>query len=53
MNFGLMEAIRDWNFEVEQEAARLIRCGIPPYDAMEQAREIVSKRRADKASAGE
>lgn len=53
MNIGLMDAIRDWNFEVEQEAERLIRRGVPPYDAIDQARNAVSKRRAVKVSSGE
>lgn len=38
---------RKWNAEVDAEAARLVRKGVPPFDAIEKAREIVSRRRKD------
>lgn len=41
----LKSAMRDWEFEVEQESIRLIERGVPPYDAMEQAVKNVSKAR--------
>lgn len=36
---------RKWDVEVDTEAAELIRRGVPPYDAIEQARNNVSRRR--------
>lgn len=45
MNYKLRGAIDEWNDEVEEEAAKLIRFGTPPFDAMDQARNIVSTRR--------
>ena len=40
---------RAWNSEVDAEAARLIRAGVPPYDAVQRARDIVSESRKRKA----
>lgn len=34
-----------WGVEVDCEAARLIRLGVPPWDAAIQARQLVEKRR--------
>lgn len=34
-----------WNGEVDAEAARLVRLGVPPLDAIIQARQRVSARR--------
>lgn len=45
-------ASRDWAREVDAESARLIERGVPPYDAIEQARRIVSRRRARAACEG-
>ncbi len=38
-----------WTDEVNAEAARLVRQGVPPFDAIIRARDIVSRRRAEKA----
>jgi hypothetical protein len=38
-----------WNEETDVEAARLVREGTPPWQAMQQAVEIVSLRRRAKA----
>lgn len=40
-------AKRDWDVEVDAEAARLIRIGYPPWDAVEQAVKNISKRRRE------
>jgi len=40
------EAKREWESEVDTEAARLVKQGIPPFDALEQARRNVSMRRS-------
>jgi hypothetical protein len=47
---SLDSVIRSWEIEVESEAERLINEGVPPYDAVEQARDIVSRRRRGKAT---
>lgn len=44
------EATRAWDAEVDAEAARLIERGIPPFDAVIRAREIVSARRRNRAA---
>ena len=41
----LQDAIRQWDREVEIEAVRLIESGVPPYDAIKRAGDIVSQRR--------
>lgn len=41
----LDDAIRSYGAEVESEAVRLIEGGVPPFDAMEQARNNVRARR--------
>lgn len=38
-------ASREFALEVDQETARLIKDGMPPWDAVEEARRRVSKRR--------
>ena len=43
----LKSAIQDFKIECEREAIKLIENGIPPYDAIAQARDIVSKKRAN------
>ena len=50
MEFRLRHAISAWDAEVTEESIRLIETGVPPYDAMERARNIVSRRRARQAS---
>ena len=40
---------RIWSMEVRKVAAELVRRGTPPYQAIEDAREIVSERRRRKA----
>lgn len=47
----LNSAMIDWNAEVESETARLIRLGVPPWDAAIQARQRVTKKRREAASA--
>lgn len=42
---NLRDAIRDWDNEVSNEAAKLIREGAAPIDAIEQAKSIVHLRR--------
>ena len=44
---GLKDAIRRWDNEVEDEAMRLIERGTPPYEAIQQARDIVSRKRRE------
>lgn len=46
----LMKAIKDWNWEVETHAARFIREGTPPNEALREARRLVSQRRGDRAA---
>ena len=41
----LDDAIRSYDAEVEAEAVKLIEGGMPPFDAMEQARSNVRVRR--------
>jgi hypothetical protein len=36
-----------WKIDVEREAAELIRQGTPPYDAIERAKNAISRRRRD------
>lgn len=40
---------RRWDIEVDAEAARLVRLGVPPYDAISQARQRVEQRRREQA----
>jgi hypothetical protein len=49
MHYKTRDAIREWDLDVDLETARLIREGTPPYDAVEQAKKIVSRRRMKKA----
>jgi hypothetical protein len=44
----LDDAIQRWYNEVAAEAIRLIEAGVPPYDAMERARRMVSDNRRSK-----
>ena len=44
----LDDAIRSYDAEVEAEAVKLIEGGMPPFDAMEQARSNVRVRRMQK-----
>jgi hypothetical protein len=48
LGIDFQSAKRQWDLEVEREAVELIECGVPPYDAMERARNIVSARRRQK-----
>ena len=43
----LQDAIRSFECEVEHEAAEMIRRGTPPFEAIERARNLVRRRRAD------
>jgi uncharacterized protein HemX len=45
------QAAREFRGEVDAEAARLIRIGVPPWDAAIQARQRVSRRRLESAQA--
>lgn len=49
MNSDLECAMRNWTREVDDEAVRLIEQGVPPYEAIDQAKENVSNRRRQKA----
>lgn len=40
---------RRWQIDVDAEAARLIQLGVPPWDAIIQARQRISARRRDAA----
>ena len=44
----LDDAIRSYDAEVEAEAVKLIEGGMPPFEAMEQARSNVRVRRMRK-----
>ena len=46
----LDEAIRKYDAEVEAEAVMLIESGMPPFEAMEQARSNVRVKRLKKVS---
>lgn len=37
--------IQRWEHDVDEEAARLIRLGVPPYDAIIQARQRIAAQR--------
>lgn len=39
-----------WRVEVEAEAERLIRRGVPPWDAVIQARQRISEKRRREAT---
>jgi hypothetical protein len=41
----VLSAMGEWDIEVSSETARLIRSGIPPYEAASKAVEIVTRRR--------
>ena len=41
---------RRWSEEVDAEAARLLREGVPPYEAIDRARTIIAGRRKRKSS---
>lgn len=45
----LRRAIREWDAEVEVEAARMIERGIAPATAMKTAAQIVGERRHEAA----
>ena len=40
---------QEFALEVDREAARLIEIGTPPWDAVVEARKIVSRRRFERA----
>lgn len=42
---------RLWKVEVGEEAARLIRLGVPPWDAMIQARQRTERKRREASAA--
>ena len=45
MTNRLKNVITEWSAEVEEEAIILIQNGVPPYEAQERARLMVSSRR--------
>lgn len=49
MNIELQRAEREWKQEADAEAARLIREGVPPFEARMRAESIVSMRRTSQA----
>lgn len=52
-NTELESAARDLEFEINEEATRLIReCGMGSWDAIERAKDIVANRRRRKTAAG-
>jgi len=46
MNSDLQDAMRRWDNEVDAEATKLIEGGTPPYEAIQQAKKTVSRRRS-------
>lgn len=42
---SIQSAMSSWSAEVEREAERLIERGVPPWEAVDQARQIVAQRR--------
>jgi hypothetical protein len=53
-NRSLEAAQRDLESEVEEEAAALIKtCGMPLWDALEQAQETVRRRRLKRTLSGD
>ena len=48
MNFN--DEARRFSAEVEAEAARLVRLGVPPWDALIQARQRISASRRRKVA---
>lgn len=48
MGYSFDNARREWSDEVDAEAARLVReFGIPPLDALDQAKKNIARRRSD------
>ncbi len=47
MNYETRQVLREWDNEVETEMRRLIERGTPPYEAIDKARDIVSRRRSE------
>lgn len=45
LSYEVLSAMKEWDIEVSAETARLIRSGVPPYDAPAKAVEIVTERR--------
>ncbi len=39
-----------FNLECEEEAEKMIRCGVAPWRALEEARKIVESRRGKKST---
>jgi len=51
MSYRINQAINTYNLEVQDEAIQLIEIGVPPFDAILQARSIVERRRRQKEGA--
>lgn len=45
MTKTLKDEWKKWDREIDAEASRLIRNGVSPHDAVEKARETVSRKR--------
>ena len=52
MSSKLREATREWEYEVDTEAARLVESGVPPFDAIAQARDLVVEKRGSRGRIG-
>lgn len=46
--YATRRAVEEWDREIDEETARLIEDGVPPFNAAERARDNVSRRRAQK-----
>jgi hypothetical protein len=51
LSYEVLAAMKEWDIEVNQEMAYLIRSGVPPHDAASRASEIVTERRREKQRA--
>lgn len=47
MDWETKRVFADWDNDVNAEMRRLIKNGVPPYDAVDRARENVSRRRQE------
>jgi hypothetical protein len=45
MSMELEDALRDLRHDIDTEMARLIRLGVPPWDAAIQARQRIERQR--------
>lgn len=45
MDILTRQTVKDWEKEVNAVMRELIEAGVPPWDAIDKARDIVSRRR--------